>query len=113
LTFFTFLRLMATHRLVFQLDQAAGCGQVGALAALCRIPCVGGYGGHERVIFPHLSGFGRTPGQLLDIAGRLLTDPDEAERAVATAMAFAHEQVAFGQARDRLEKYFDMVGRQP
>jgi len=113
LNFFAFFRLMATHKMVFQLDQAAGCGQIGALALLCRIPCVGGYGGHERVIFPHLSGFGRTPGELLEISARLLADPDEAEKTVATAMALAHERVAFGQARDRLEKYFDMVGRRP
>jgi hypothetical protein len=103
---------MATHKMVFQLDQAAGCGQVGALALLCRIPCVGGYGGHERVIFPHLSGFGRTPPELVELAARLLADPAGAEAAVATAMTYAHERVAFGQARDRLQKYFHMVGNQ-
>jgi hypothetical protein len=111
LPFFRFLRLLATHKLVFQLDQAAGCGQVGALALLCRIPCVGGYGGHERVIFPHLCGFGRDTAELVELAERLLADPAEAETAVTTAIALANETIAFGVARSRLEKYFAQVGR--
>jgi len=111
LTFFAFLRLMANHKLVFQLDQAAGCGQIGGLALLCRIPCIGGYGGHERVIFPHLSGFGRSTGELVSIAARLLQDPSEAEDAVGTAVRLASEQAAYGVVRSRLETLFATVGR--
>lgn len=111
LPFFRFLRLLATHKLVFQLDQAAGCGQVGALALLCRIPCVGGYGGHERVIFPHLCGFGRTTEELVGLAARLLGDPAEVDAAVAAALTLATGKIGFGVSRSRLEKYFAQVGR--
>jgi len=112
LTFFRFLRLLARHKIVFQLDQAAGCGQIGGLAVLSRIPCVGGNGGHERVVFPHLCGFSRTIGELSDIAEQLLMYPDKAEAAVATALKLANERVAFGVARSRLETYFAKVGGQ-
>jgi hypothetical protein len=113
LPFFRYLRLMATHRLVFQLDQAAGCGQVGALALLCRIPCVGGYGGHEREIFPHLCGFGRSTADLMRLATRLLTDRAEADAAVAHAVSLAMKRISFGVARNRLAEYYARVGRQP
>lgn len=113
LPFLKFLRLMATHKLVFQLDQAAGCGQIGGLALLCRMPCVGGYGAHERVIFPHLCGYGRDVAELVEIAGQLLTDPAAADRAMTKALALAQQHAAYGVIRPRLEALFAMLGRSP
>src|SRR4029450_6981918 len=48
-----FARLMPNHKLVSQLDQAGAVGQVAAEALLCRLPCVGGYGATERLVFPN------------------------------------------------------------
>lgn len=106
--FLRFLRLMATHRVVFQLDQAAGCGQVGAEALLCRIPCVGGYGGHERVIFPELCGYGRGTEELVAITARLLADPQYYEAEVARGLALA-EPISFAASRVRLAEYFAKI----
>ena len=47
-----YLRKMASHKLVFQLDVGNGSGRVAGDALLCRIPCVGGNGVTERLIFP-------------------------------------------------------------
>jgi hypothetical protein len=101
-----FVRLMATHKLVFQLDQAGAAGQVAGEALLCRIPCVGGYGGIERVVFPGLCGFGRTPEQLVGLATRLVQQPENAEAEVARALSIAAEQLSFAAAQSRLAGLF-------
>ncbi len=107
-----FVRLMATHKLVFQLDQAGAAGQVAGEALLCRIPCVGGYGGIERVVFPDLCSFGHTPEQLVDLVIRLVEQPSEAERAVARALSIAAQQLSFAAGRARLVDLFTRLGEQ-
>jgi hypothetical protein len=107
-----FVRLMAGHKLVFQFDQAGAAGQVAGEALLCRIPCVGGYGGIERVVFPDLCGFGHTPEQLVGFATRLIEQPSEAEAAVARALSIATDQLSFAAARARLAELFARLGSQ-
>jgi hypothetical protein len=107
-----FVRLMATHKLVFQLDQAGAAGQVAGEALLCRIPCVGGHGGIERVVFPELCGFGHTPEQLVDLAIRLLEQPSEAEAAVEGALSIAAERLSFTSSRARLADLYARIGSQ-
>ena len=75
-----YLRLVAKHKLVWQLDASAVPGQVAGDALLCRVPCVGGNGTTERLVFPDLCGHGRTTEQLFDIAARLLEHPHDAPR---------------------------------
>jgi len=80
LPYVKYLRLMASHRVVFQLDFSAGRGLVAGDAALCRMPCVGGNGIIEQMIFPSLAGYGRSSNELLERLLSLLAD-DEAWRA--------------------------------
>ena len=47
-----YLRDMASHKIVLQLDRSHVPGQVAGDALLCRIPCVGGDGAIERIAFP-------------------------------------------------------------
>ena len=53
-----YLRLMAGHRLVFQLDRSGVPGQVAGDALLCRVPCVGGDGAVDQLAYPWWSGGG-------------------------------------------------------
>ena len=101
-----YLRVMATHRLVWQLDASAVPGQVAGDALLCRIPCVGGNGTTERLVFPDLCGHGRTPEQLFDLAARLLEHPYDAHETVARALDLARERLAFGPVAARLTSLF-------
>ena len=106
-----YLRLMAQHRLVWQLDASAVPGQVAGDALLCRIPCVGGNGTTERLDFPDLSGHGRTPEQLFDLAARLLEHPHDAQETVARALAFARERLSFDAVAPRLKAVFERLAR--
>lgn len=103
-----FGRLMARHKLVFQLEWAGGAGDVAATALLCRIPSVGGHGAVDRIAFPQLAGFGRTTDELLSRAADLLADPDAAADAVAQGRALAAAQLSPESARSRL---LDLLGR--
>ena len=104
-----YLELMAGHKLVFQLDQSAAPGQVAGDALLCRIPCVGGNGTIERLVFPDLCGHGRTTGELVDIAVRRLEHPSEADAAVAQASSLAARQISFAVLRRRLTELFQKI----
>ncbi len=84
----TYTRLMAAHRLVFQLDSSAVPGQVAGDALLCGMPCIGGNGAVDRIAF----------GQSADpmaAARSLLTDDDAWHDAVASSQAAARAQLSF------------------
>ena len=106
-----YLRVMAQHRLVWQLDASAVPGQVAGDALLCRIPCVGGNGTTERLVFPDLCGHGRTPEQLFDLAARILEHPHDAGETVARALAFARERLSFDAIAPRLKAVFERLAR--
>lgn len=52
-----YLQLMASHRVVFQLDGSRVPGQVAGDALLCRMPCLGGDGSIDSLTFAHLPRF--------------------------------------------------------
>lgn len=83
LPYANYLRLMASHRIVFQLDSGAVPGQVAGDALLCGMPCVGGNGGTDRLAFPDLCGFGRSPHKLRTLATWLLNDDRAWQQAVS------------------------------
>lgn len=101
-----YLRTMAAHRLVFQLDQSSVPGQVAGDALLCRIPCVGGNGTAERLIFPDLCGHGRTTGELSDLTKRLLTDDSYCIEMVRFALEQALDKMSFMVAQRGLRAFF-------
>jgi hypothetical protein len=106
-----YLRIMARHRLVFQLDASGVPGQVAGDALLCRLPCVGGDGATERLAFPDLCGHGRTHEQLFDIAARLLEHPHDIPNVVADALTRARDHLSFATAARRLEQFFGRFSR--
>jgi hypothetical protein len=104
-----YLRLMAEHKIVFQLDHSAVPGQVAGDALLCRMPCVGGNGTAERLIFPDLCGHGRSTGELMDLARRLLTEAAFAKEQVEKAEQIAREKMCFSSARRALESFYQSL----
>ena len=101
-----YLRLMAKHKLVWQLDASAVPGQVAGDALLCRMPCVGGNGTTERLAFPDLCGHGRGTEQLFDIAARLLEHPHDCAGVVERAFGFARERMSFAVVAKQLREFF-------
>ncbi len=106
-----YLRTLAAHRLVFQLDQSSVPGQVAGDALLCRVPCVGGNGTAERLVFPDLCGHGRSTGELLDLTRRLLTDTGFHAEMVRQAVSLAREKMCFSTARRELAEFFGSLRR--
>ena len=105
------LRIMARHKLVFQLDASSVPGQVAGDALLCRIPCIGGNGTTERLVFPDLCGEGRSHEQLHDILARLLEHPHDCEAISGQATDLAKERISYSAVRALLEPFFHRIER--
>jgi hypothetical protein len=101
-----YLRLLAKHKIVWQLDASAVPGQVAGDALLCRVPCIGGNGTTERLVFPELCGYGRSTEQLFDLAARLLEHPHDCAEVIERAMALARERLSFAVVAQRLDEFF-------
>ncbi len=96
-----YLRVMALHRIVWQLDASAVPGQVAGDALLCRMPCLGGNGAVDRIAFPGLSGpSGRA--ELVAKARSLLTDDALWLQTVEASMATAMHELSFTAGAGRL-----------
>jgi hypothetical protein len=104
-----YLRLVAGHRIVFQLDRGAVPGQVAGDALLCGLPCVGGDGAIERIAFPASCGLAREPEELREIASRLLADDPACEAAAAQSRQIALERLSFAAISGELAGYFSGV----
>ena len=105
-TYLDYLRVLATHRIVFQLDTSFVPGQVAGDALICRLPCVGGNGTIERIAFPELCGDKRSIVELSEIALGLLKDGTRYEAAISAAQTRATEHLSFGGAARALEEFF-------
>ena len=108
-----YLREVAKHRLVFQLDRSGVPGQVAGDALLCRLPCVGGDGAVERIAFPALAGADKDPGQLMEVAQALLADPARYEQACQNARTRALESLSFGAIAARLTAFYAALDPPP
>ncbi len=101
-----YLRLVARHRIVLQLDRSGVPGQVAGDALLCGVPCVGGDGAVERIAFPDSCGFARTPSEIGEIAALLLRDDVAHAAAVAQSHQLALDRLSFASTSRELAGYF-------
>ena len=101
-----YLRELARHKIVLQLDTSFVPGQVAGDSLLCRVPCVGGNGTIDRLAFPESSGFNRSVGELGEIAARLLTDRNGYEESVANLERNASEHLSFKVVAEQLRAFF-------
>ncbi len=101
-----YLRDMAPHKLVLQLDRSHVPGQVAGDALLCRIPCVGGDGAVERIAFPKTTGERRSITEIGWMALDLLKNTGLHAAIVAESQERAGERLSFKTARSQLAKFF-------
>ena len=104
-----YLRDVARHKIVLQLDRSHVPGQVAGDALLCRIPCVGGDGAIERIAFSKTCGEGRTINEVASMALDLLKNPELREAVVAESQERARERLSFEAVRTQLAKFFANV----
>ena len=104
-----YLRDVARHKIVLQLDRSHVPGQVAGDALLCRIPCVGGDGAIERIAFSKTCGEGRTINEIASMALDLLKNPELCGAVVAESQERARERLSFEAVRTQLAKFFANV----
>ena len=101
-----YLRDMARHKIVLQLDRSHVPGQVAGDALLCRLPCVGGDGAIERIAFSRICGEGRTITEIASMALDLLKNADLRAVIMGESEQRALEQLSFQAVRSQLAKFF-------
>ena len=106
LSYPNYLREVARHKIVFQLDTSFVPGQVAGDALLCRVPCVGGNGAIDRLGFPDSCGFARSIDDVEKIALRLLTDQAHYQESVARMEAVASRHLSFKMVSEELRSFF-------
>ena len=104
-----YLRDVARHKIVLQLDSSHVPGQVAGDALLCRIPCVGGDGAIERIAFARTCGEGRTINDVASMALELLKNPQLRHAVVAESQQRARERLSFEAVRTQLATFYATV----
>jgi len=106
-----YLRDVARHKIVLQLDRSHVPGQVAGDALLCRIPCVGGDGAIERIAFSKTCGEGRSIGEIASMGLDLLKNADLRGAVVSESEQRALEQLSFQAVRSQLARFFAQLAR--
>jgi hypothetical protein len=101
-----YLREMARHKIVLQLDTSFVPGQVAGDALLCRVPCAGGNGAIDRLAFPETCGFARSINEVEQLASRLLSNAEFYQSSVSTMIPAASKSLGFGTIAKQLEAFF-------
>ena len=104
-----YLREVARHKIVLQLDRSHVPGQVAGDALLCRIPCVGGDGAIERIAFSKMCGEGRSINEIASIALELLKNADLRSAIVTESHERASQRLSFQAVRLQLIKFFALL----
>jgi hypothetical protein len=106
-----YLREVARHKIVLQLDRSHVPGQVAGDTLLCRIPCVGGDGAIERMAFPKTCGEGRTATEIAATALDLLKNNQSRSAIIAQSQQCAGERLSFEAVRSQIANFFDRLQR--
>jgi hypothetical protein len=106
-----YVRMVAGHKIVLQLDCSHVPGQVAGDTLLARTVCVGGDGAIERIAFPKTCGEGRSFSEITSIALELLKNPDKHAAILAESQQLALERLSFRAIRSQLAKFFAKFAR--
>jgi len=101
-----YLRIIARHRIVLQLDRSAVPGQVAGDALLCGVPCIGGDGAIDRLAHPETCGISRDPAELREIAATLLKDDKALTHIIHQSRCLAQTHLSFPAIAQELARYF-------
>src|SRR5205807_2324987 len=104
-----YLREVARHKIVLQLDRSHVPGQVAGDTLLCRTICVGGDGAIDRLAFPNFCGEGRTTAQLKTLALDLLKNTAVRATAIVETQERAAERISFASIRKQLALFFGRI----
>jgi hypothetical protein len=104
-----YLRAVACHKIVLQLDRSHVPGQVAGDSLLCRSPCVGGDGAIDRIAFSKTCGEGRTISEVASMALDLLKNPDLREAIVRESQERAFQRLSFQAVRAQLANFFTEI----
>jgi hypothetical protein len=104
-----YLRDVARHKIVLQLDSSRVPGQVAGDALLGRLPCVGGDGAIDRIAFYKTCCEDRTINEIASMALDLLKDPELRQAVVAESQERARERLSFDAVRSQLAKFFEQL----
>ena len=104
-----YLREVAKHKIILQLDRSRVPGQVAGDALLCRTVCVGGDGAIERIAFPKTCGQGRTIDEIASVALGLLKNADSRAAIIANSQERASERLSFQAVCSQLAKFFEQI----
>ncbi|HWY41621.1 MAG TPA: hypothetical protein VNX27_12595 [Chthoniobacterales bacterium] len=104
-----YLREVAKHKIVLQLDRSRVPGQVAGDTLLARTICVGGDGAIERIAFPNFCGEGRTSAQLKTIALELLKNTSARATAIVETQWRGAERISFQAIRKQLAIFFSRI----
>ena len=108
-----YVREVAKHKIVLQLDRSRVPGQVAGDALLGRTICVGGDGAIERVAFANYCGEGRTTAQLKTIALDLIKNTSARATAIVETQWRAAERLSFQAIRKQLAIFFSRIANHP
>jgi hypothetical protein len=106
-----YLREVAQHKIVLQLDRSRVPGQVAGDALLCRTICVGGDGAIDRLAFANFCGEERTTAQLKTIALELLKNTAGRATAIVESQWRAAERISFPAIQKQLAVFFERIGK--
>jgi hypothetical protein len=101
-----YVRMVAGHKIVLQLDRSHVPGQVAGDALLARTVCVGGDGAVESIAFPKTCGEGRSFSGIGSIAFDLLKNSQSRAAIVAESQKIALEQLSFQAVHSQLAAFF-------
>ncbi len=101
-----YLRMVAGHKIVLQLDRSHVPGQVAGDALLARTVCVGGDGAIERIAFPKTCGDGRMIDEITSIALELLKNVNARAAIIAESQERALDRLSFQAVRSQLADFF-------
>ncbi len=112
LAYDSYLRLMASHRLVFQLDRGSVPGQVAGDALLCRTLCSGGNSAIEELAYPEFCDDSRISlSEALEKISSVLNSQANYQEAVKTSQAHAAARVSYCAIAQQLSDFMtDLEG---
>ena len=105
LPYSAYLREMAKHKFVFQMDASAVPGQVAGDALLCGIPCIGGNGEIESLVFPELASSMGDLDRTADLAVRLCKDGALLRHYIEDSRKRALERISFSAVAPQLKSF--------
>ena len=101
-----YLSLLASHRLVFQMDQSNVPGQVAGDCLLARNLCCGGSSLIEKIVFPSLYDEGnRSREEWIQMFSRLMGEDHTYERIQLEAQSIAQQELSYSAVSRELGRW--------